>query len=88
MNQFLEVVRASHEIRLAVNLHQHAKLPTGVDIAADQALPRGARGLLRRRSDALLAQPHFGLADIAIGSLEGLLALHHSRAGAVAQIFY
>ena len=46
LHQLLKVVGARHEIGLAVHFHQHAQLRAGMDVAADDALPRGARGFL------------------------------------------
>ena len=88
VHQFLEIVGARHEIRFAVDFHQHAELAAGVDVAADQALLGGARGLLAGRRDAVLAQHDFGFADVALGFHQGLLALHHAGAGTLAEFFY
>ena len=65
-NQFLEIVRAGHEIGLAVHFHEHAQLRARVDVGADHALFRGAGGLLAGRRDAALAQHHFRFGDIAL----------------------
>ena len=86
VHQFLEIVGASHEIGLAVDFHHHAELAAGVDVGADQALLGGARGLLAGRRDAALAQDDFGFGEIALGFQQGLLAFHHARAGALAEL--
>ena len=88
VHQLLEVVRARHEIRLAVDFHQHAELAAVVDVASDQALLGGARGLFAGGRDAVLAQHDFRFGDIALGFHQGLLAFHHPRAGALAEFFY
>ena len=49
VHQFLKIVGARHEIGLAVDFHQHAQLGAGMDVAADEALFGGARGLLAER---------------------------------------
>ena len=88
LHQLLEVVGARHEIRLAVHLHQHAQLRAGVNVAADDALPRGARGFAGGLGDARLAQDDLGFRQIALGFDQGLLALHHARAGPVAELLH
>ena len=40
------------------------------------------------RGDALLAQDDFGFGQIALGFDERLLALHHARSGALAELFH
>ena len=87
-HQFLKIVRAGHEIGLAVHFHQHAQLRAGVNVGTDQSLLRGARGLLAGRRDAALAQHHFGFGDIALRFGESALALHHSGSGALAELFH
>src|SRR5882762_2237704 len=54
MRKLLERVRARHEIRLAVQLHQHADFPAGVDVAPHQPLAGLALRLLGRGRLALL----------------------------------
>ena len=55
---------------------------------ADQALGGGAAGLLGRGRKALLAQPVDGGFHVAVGLGQRLLAVHHARAGLVAQLFH
>ena len=86
VHQFLEIVRARHEVGLAVDLHQNAQLGAGMDVAADHALPRRARGLLGRRGDAALAQNDLGFRQVAAGLRQGALAFHHARARALAEL--
>jgi len=47
-----------------------------------------AGGLLGGRGDAAFAQYDFGLGQVAVGFLQGALALHHAGAGALAQLFH
>ena len=88
VDQFLEIVGAGHEIGLAVDFHHHAELAAVVDVGADQTLLGGAGGLLAGRRDAALAQNHFGFGHVALGFHQGVLAFHHSRAGALAEVFH
>ena len=88
VHQFLEVVGAGHEIALAVDLHQHADLAAGVDVACHRAFAGHARAFFGRDRDAALAQNDDGLLQVALGLGEGLLAIHHRRARLVAEFFY
>ena len=88
VHQFLELVGAGHEVGFAVDFDHHAELRAGVDVAADDALLGGAGGLLGGRGDAALAQNDFGFGQVALGFVERLLALHHSGAGAFAELLY
>src|SRR6185436_6218949 len=84
VHQFLEVLGASDEVALAVDLDQHADLAAGVDIAGNRALAGHAGSLLLRRGCSLLAENHDRLLHVARGLGEGLLAVHHWSAGGVA----
>ena len=48
-DELLEVVVAGHEVRLAVDLDEHAQAAAGVDVGGDLALAGVAPGLARRR---------------------------------------
>ncbi len=61
VHQTLKILGARDEIGLAVDFDQHAQLGARVNVAADDALLGGTRGLLCRRRDAALAQNHFRL---------------------------
>jgi hypothetical protein len=87
VRQLLEVVRARHEVRLAVDLHQHADASAAVDVALDETLRRGAVDALGSAGDALLGQEVHGLADVAVRRLQGALAVHYACAGFFAQFF-
>src|SRR5207248_3722222 len=76
------------EVGLAVHLDQHADLAAHVDVRPDGALGRGAPGFLLRRGQPLLAQPIDRLLQVATGFLQRLLAVHHPRAGLLAQVLH
>src|SRR5215217_2452085 len=80
-----EVVVAGDEVRLAVDLHQHADLAVRVDVGLNGALGGLALAALLRLGGALHPQRLDRLLDVAIRLDEGLLALHHPCAGALAQ---
>src|SRR3954454_18352498 len=79
----LEVLVAGHEVGVAVDLDEHADLAVGVDVGGDRALG----GLAAAHLERLVAQPHAqqlgGGVDVAVGLGQGVLALHHARAGLV-----
>src|SRR3954451_3722420 len=83
--ELLEVLVAGHEVGLAVDLDEHADLARGVYVALDHALRRRALAALGRLGLPLHAQDLDGLVDVPAGLLEGLLAVHHAGARAVAQ---
>src|SRR4051794_9697900 len=83
--ELLEVVVARHEVRLAVDLDEHADLAGRVHVALDHALGRRSGAALRRLRLALHAEDVDGLLDVAAGLDERLLAVHHPRAGLIAQ---
>src|SRR5262245_19957542 len=85
LDQVLEVVGAGHEVALAIDFHEHADLPAGMNVAGNRAFAGHARGLLSGGGDALLPQVIDSRFLVAIASLEGLLAIHHRRSGALAQ---
>src|SRR6185369_527453 len=63
-------------------------LSAAVDVRAHGALAGRAAGLLHRRRHALLAQEVDRLLDVAAGLGERRLAIHHPRAGALAELFH
>ena len=85
-HEVVEVVGARHEVRLAVHLDHHADPAAEVDVGADRALCRGAAGALGGLRQAALAEDGDRLLHVAVGLGEGRLALHHARAGLVAQL--
>src|SRR5215213_2107397 len=80
-----EVLVASDEVRLAVDLDEHADLAVGVDVGLDGALGGRALAALLGLRGALHPQRLDRLLDVAVRLDEGLLALHHPCAGALAQ---
>jgi hypothetical protein len=88
VHQLLEVLGASHEIALAVNLHEHADLAAGVDVAGHRAFAGHAGCLLRRHGNTLLAQDHNRLFHVALGFRQGLFAIHHWRSGLLPELFH
>src|SRR6202008_1097168 len=82
----LEVLVAGHEVGVAVDLDQHADLAAAVDVGGDGALGGLAAADLERLVAGPDAQEPPGRLDIAPRLGEGVLAVHHARAGAVAQL--
>src|SRR4051794_8753235 len=80
-----EVLVARDEVGVAVDLDERADLAVGVDVGLHGALGGLAPGELGGAGDALLAQPRDRGVDVAAGLGQGLLAVHHPRAGQVAQ---
>ena len=89
VHQFLEIVGARHEIGLAVDFHQHAQLRRRGECSCRSApclvvreafLPAEAMPRLRSTTSASR--------QIALGFDQSALALHHPRAGALAELLY
>ena len=80
-----EVLVVGDEVGVAVDLDEHADLAVGVDVGLDGALGGLAAGELADLVAHLDAQDLDGLVDVAAGLLQGLLAVHHPRAGLLAQ---
>ena len=57
-----------------------------MEVRLDDALAGRAPFALAGLGDALLAQDRVGLVEVAIGLLERLLAVHHARAGHLAEL--
>src|ERR1044072_803061 len=85
-HQLLEVVGAGDEGGLAVDLDEHADLAAGVDVGADGPLGGDAAGLLGGARQPLRAQHVDRLLDVALALEEGVLAVHHAGAGALAKL--
>ena len=58
------------------------------DLDGDEALGGDAAGLLGGLGEALLAQPVDRGLDVAVGLVERALAVHHARAGLLAQLLH
>src|SRR6266540_1279220 len=80
----LELLVLRDRLGLAADRH-HRRVVVG-DAVADDALGRLAPGALRSRREPALAQQHTRRLDVAARLLEGALALHHPRAGRVAEL--
>ena len=85
LHQLLEVISASDEVRLAVDLDHRANA-TAVDVGFDQALTCVATGLLAGFGSALLAQDRRCLFEVAAGCVQRALALHNACAGALTKL--
>ena len=79
----LELVGTSDEVGFA--LEQHDRADVAVDLDRHDALVVVAVVTLGAGGQALLAEQLLGGIDVAIGLLERLLAVHHARAGCVAE---
>ena len=82
-HDLLEGLVAGDEIGLGVDLDNDCLAQAGID--ADQALGRRAARLLVGLGDALLAQPVDRGLHVAVGFGERGLAVHHARAGQLAE---
>ncbi len=82
----LEGLVAGHEVGLGVHLDHRRLSGGGGD--ADQPLGRDPAGFLGRRGEPLVAQPVHRLLDVAAGLGQRLLAVHHARAGLLAQVLH
>src|SRR6185369_8934282 len=76
----LEQVGLRDEVRLAVQLDQHAGLGA-VEVGHDQAVGRGAGGALVHVLGALKPKQLDRRLDVAVGFIECVLAVHHAGAG-------
>src|SRR5208337_2678018 len=83
-HQRLEVVVAGDEIGLGIDLDDDADII--LDSDPDEALGGNPPALLGRLGEALLAQPVDGRLDVAVRLAQRVLAIHHARAGLLAQI--
>ena len=81
-----EVLVAGDEVGVAVDLDEHAGLAVGVDVGLDRALGGLAAAHLERLVAEADAQQLDGGVDVAAGLGQRRLAVHHARAGLVAQL--
>ena len=84
--QRLEVGVLGDEVGLAVDLDHGGGIAVGGH--ADQALGGDAAGLLGDGGQALLAKPVDGGLEVAVDGAERLLAIHHARAGLLAELLH
>ena len=81
----LELLVHAHEVGLAVELDESARLAVLGNQGHNGALVGGAAGLLGNSGKATGAQNVNSAVHVAVGLSEGLLALHHACAGHFAQ---
>ena len=79
--ELLELFAAGHEVRLALDLDQHAHLAGRVDVGGDDALAGRPAAALGGRRLALDPQDLDRLLHVAAGLGEGGLAVHDPRRG-------
>src|SRR3954452_12538463 len=80
-----EVLVGGHEVGVAVDLDERAELAVGVDVGLDRALGRLAAGELADLVAHLDPDDLDGLVHVAAGLGQRGLAVHHPRAGLVAE---
>ena len=80
-----EIVVVGDEVGVAVDLDHHADLGAGMDVGLDGALGGGALAQILDLLALLEAQDLDRLIDVVLSLGERLLAVHHARAGALAQ---
>src|SRR5215211_228887 len=83
--ELLEVLVARDEVRLALDLHDRALSPVGMDVGGDDPIGGAATAALGGRGGALLAENVDRLLGVSLGLLERLLHVHHRGAGALAE---
>src|SRR5713101_1448426 len=88
LHQRLELLVPRGEVGLAVHLDQHAHLAAHVDVRADGSFGGGTACLLLRGREPLLPEPVDRLLQVAARFLQRLLAVHHPRAGLLAQFLH
>ena len=84
LHEALELIVTRDEVGFGIDLDNDA-LGARHD-RADEAVRRDAIGFLRRLGDALLAQPVDRAFHVAAGRFKRRLAVHHARAGRLAEI--
>ena len=84
----LELLVHAHEVGLAVQLDDGAGGAGVVHDGHDGALVGGTAGLLGHGGQTAGAQHVDGLLHVALGLGQGLLALHHARAGHLAELLH
>ena len=84
----LEVVVLRDEIGFAIDFDDRRDLRVVRDVESDHALGGDAVGRLARLRSALDPQQLLGLAEVAVGFGQRLLAFHHAEPGALAQVHH
>src|SRR5215213_6133746 len=75
--ELLELGRARHEVRLAVDLDEHADAPVEVHVGLDETLGRRPSTLFRGEGLAPLPQDLAGALNVAVRLLQRALHVHH-----------
>ena len=88
VGEVLEIVGVGNEVSLTVDLDDGAHGAVLADVLGDSTFRGDAAGLLGGLAQSLLTQPLNGLVHVAVALHEGLFAVHHAGAGALAQFFY
>ncbi len=86
LNQALEQVVAGDEVGFRIDFDHNAL--GALDGDADQTFGRDAAGLLGGLGQTLLAQPIDRTFEIAAGLVQRRLAIHHARAGFLAEVLH
>ena len=84
----LEVIGVRYEVRFAVHFNDDGSPIIEVNIAADRPFVRGLLGTLRCLRRSLRSQEIDRFINVPLGLGEGLLAIHHPRAGHVTELLY
>src|SRR5207249_7304550 len=82
----LKVIRTRDEVALAVHLDEHPELGPGMNVRADDALAGLAVRPLRRLGESLLPKILDRRLQVALGGLQGVVAVHHTRSGELAEL--
>ena len=77
--QLHEVLVAGHRGAFAAEVDHRADIGVGADVDGDTAGSRGPAGPFLHQLGPRFAKQFDGLVDVAVGLLQGLLAVHHGR---------
>ncbi len=86
--EFLELLGFRDKVGFTIELHQHTNLAAHMNVARDGALPRLALCPLCRFGRAAGAENVDCVLHVAVRLRQGGFALHHPRAGAVAEFLH
>src|SRR5438093_613302 len=85
LHERTELIGVRHEVRLAIHLDQNADGVVEMDVRVDQALVGAATRALGLTRQAFLTKDLHRALRITIGLDQRALAIHHARAGRVAE---
>src|SRR6266478_3914099 len=88
VTKLLERLRARHEVRLAVDFHEHSDLSARVDVTAHESLARFTLCFLCGGRLPLSAQNTDRLLDVSTGFDERRAAIGEPRVGSLAQLLH